>query len=1305
MNPLQARLAALRHRLRLVVTVRGVCWLLAVVLATLVLAGWLDWRVHLPGLARAVVLVGLLSGSGYIGYRYLFQPLRERVDDLSLALRIEERYPALYDVLASTVQFLEQPAEAAKADSPSLRRKAVQQGLKQAHHYDFNQVVDAHGLRTAGLSLAVAAALALPLLLLYPGPAFTALVRLAHPFGSREWPPQTELTIQARSRIARGEPFEIRGVLGGVIPERAVIAYAFEGLSPSEQHWTVTPGENPNKGYLQARLEADRVRRNFRFQVRANDAVTPWFDVTVLPPPALVPLDGRPTPQVRLRYPPYTDLSAADLPDGVGNIETVVGTHVTLRAATDRPITRAWVEFRPEPAILYLIAALGPVGAEHLVSGLSLNAAGQAVWGLVPARLESNGRVFQVEFLPWVSGAYALHLEDETGLRSTRLFDLRLLPDPAPTVHLERPSASLDSLMLLPQAEITVQVLAEDPVYALRSVFLEYRCQKEDPPRRLPLYDHASVGKALAPLLTAFAAAPVPLPTPALRPRPQRLRIVQRLALTRLTHLDGTTLKEGDIVTLQACADDFDNVAVDKQPGRSHEIELRIVNRNALEAMLNQDQAKLQQELLRLREQEREAIKKVDGAEKQWKNTGRLKPEDIDSVVQAEQMQQQIRAQVGTRREEGLRADVARMLQTMKDNQLPRSGAQERMELAAAELDRLAHENLEQIEPLLTEARKENELAAEQRKPDKGDPGNLTKARLHQEEVEKTVNQLLAELEPYSKIREVQGEAKALLEEQRKLNQRTNRLSQDTKRGQDPTPQQQAELDKTTEAQNREADHVGQLLRKMERLVEEKNEQAREKERLAEEKEKQAKKAKDQARLERDASARARLEEEARNLQAEAKALREAAETLQEEVKALREAAELGRKNNIPQQMKGASQNIQKNQLGKAADAQKGSTAGMEQVVKALEDRREDELDRLIKKMKAAEDRMDRLTEEQEKLQKKVKEAGKIADPKEREAELKRLARKQEELRREAQEMARQLTRLRAERAGHELSRAGGRMDEAGQQMDKGQNADDQQEDALDRLDEARRELQRAREQAEEELAREKLAKIADQIKRLKERQEGHIAESARIHREVLQNKGWKRSLLTSLLDLAEAQKGLAQETTNLADQKLAGARIFSRIMHKSAEAMEQARGRMAQWRQQAIDRLDEGLDVPAENVADQETQQLQQAALRRLDQLLDALNQDKGNSSRASGGGQGQGGNQGGREGDNIPPLAQLKALRSMQEEVNRRTDDFAKQHPDPKKLTKKEQLELDSIRKDQVEVAELLDEWTNPRPEGGKQ
>src|SRR5262249_30175436 len=152
-------------------------------------------------------------------------------------------------------------------------------------------------------------------------------------------------------------------------------------------------------------------------------------------------------------------------------------------------------------------------------------------------------------------------------------------------------------------------------------------------------------------------------------------------------------------------ADDFDDVAVDKKAGRSHEVELRVVSREALEIILTRAQSQVQQELVRLRKMQQEALQQVIGPEQQWRNTDRRRDEDIQQWFQAEQLQQQINARVGTPRE-GLRAEVARILQALTDNRVPRSGAQERMETVATELERLAAKELGQIEPNLTRARK-----------------------------------------------------------------------------------------------------------------------------------------------------------------------------------------------------------------------------------------------------------------------------------------------------------------------------------------------------------------------------------------------------------------------------------------------------------------------------------------------------------------------------------------------------------------------------------------------------------------------
>ena len=111
----------------------------------------------------------------------------------------------------------------------------------------------------------------------------------------------------------------------------------------------------------------------------------------------------------------------------------------------------------------------------------------------------------------------------------------------------------------------------------------------------------------------------------------------------------------------------------------------------------------------------------------------------------------------------------------------------------------------------------------------------------------------------------------------------------------------------------------------------------------------------------------------------------------------------------------------------------------------------------------------------------------------------------------------------------------------------------------------------------------------------------------------------------------------------------------------------------------------------------------------RREARLLDALKPDTGSGRRSGGeGGSGGGGGGGGAggsggAGDGIAALAQLKALRVLQEEINERTRLFDKEHPDREKLTKKDADDLQILRQEQGEVAELFQQLTAPTESQG--
>jgi len=269
-------------------------------------------------------------------------------------------------------------------------------------------------------------------------------------------------------------------------------------------------------------------------------------------------------------------------------------------------------------------------------------------------------------------------------------------------------------------------------------------------------------------------------------------------------------------------------------------------------------------------------------------------------------------------------------------------------------------------------------------------------------------------------------------------------------------------------------------------------------------------------------------------------------------------------------------------------------------------------------------------------------------------------------------------------------------MAQAREQMENGDPAGEKMLDALDRLDDAQRELDQAREKNEEELLREQAAKFADEIKALRDRMQRLHEEAARIHAVVKKAGKWERPVRTSLNDLRQQQQGLAGEVRTLWEKKFQNAAVFGRMLRQSADAMDLAAKRMDNRLEAAeVGPFDQELeDIAAVGIRGQ-----QKLALKRLDQLLDALKPDKPDGAPlppAAGGMPPDMPPMGMPTGDQLPPLAQLKALRSLQADIAERTEGFDKAHPDRAKLNDDEVAELESLEKMQLDVAELIKQLT---------
>ena len=442
-RPLRQRLAALRSRLRRTAVLRGVSWLVLFTVGAVGAACLLDILLPLPSLVRAALLVGWLVGAGLIAWRWLYRPLAQRCDDLSLALRVEQRFPSLNDALASTVQFLDAPA-ASNGESAGLRREAIKRALDRAKNFDFNRVVDARGLRTAFCVDAVGAVIAaVTLVLVFPDPALCALVRLVNPFNNRD---QSTLEVDApRQRVAEGETYEVHGRVRGVLPPGRPVQILVTVAGTTTEYSTEVVADERKSGHWSFELPS-KVRDSFHLRVSYNDAPNRDYDVEILPPPKLA--DGASALQLQLYFPRYAGLpSPAPLPPGFGDAQVVPGTSVGLRATADRPLRAAWVEYAADPAgAAAVAAAMGPLAAA------------------LPARADADvdGASLTVRFRPARSGPYYLHLVDETGLGATLHYNVTVNPDPAPAVDMQRPSQTHDGLSVLPTASLPLRVTAKD---------------------------------------------------------------------------------------------------------------------------------------------------------------------------------------------------------------------------------------------------------------------------------------------------------------------------------------------------------------------------------------------------------------------------------------------------------------------------------------------------------------------------------------------------------------------------------------------------------------------------------------------------------------------------------------------------------------------------------------------------------------------------------------------------------------------------------------------------------------------------
>jgi hypothetical protein len=653
--------------------------------------------------------------------------------------------------------------------------------------------------------------------------------------------------------------------------------------------------------------------------------------------------------------------------------------------------------------------------------------------------------------------------------------------------------------------------------------------------------------------------------------------------------------------------------------GRSTSRTLTIVSAEEKSEELAQRQANLMNDLQRAFQLQKLASEQVGELRLQLQNAGELRPQDLDTLQRTEMSQREVAGQL-TARVTGVAARAEEILSELRGNKLHDPEGERRLGGITAELQRLGEERFPAIEQGLIQSRKLSQT--ERREGDPSPRDALRNVGDNQADVLDSLRKMLEQMSRWRNEHDASRELTNISRAQEELNAATAEAARQTltRSAQSLSPQERADLAKLADRQRRNAEQLQQLEQQMRQMAE------------------------------------------------------ELAEANPDAAESLREAAEQIRQEAISGRMRETSNQIGDNRMGEASQSQERVLEQLKDVEQTLLNRREDDTEMLVKKLRQAERQLDELRSRQEELLRKLEQASQIADPAEREEELLKLKKEQRQLRDDAAAMVRQMQRLQARKAGGATQRAASRMQQAEDSL-QSNNAGDaaaNQQEALDDLEQAQRELAQRRREAEEQLAHEQLERIADELRAMIAREQGVIDETRRLQ-ELHQEQGrWKREQLLTLRDLAGTQRALKGETDRLVE-KLAAAEVFALALKGAARSMQRA------------------TDLLVERKTGADTQQAEEAARQRFVALVDALRQDReepGAEQQDAQPGAGADGNPGdqGPPADGIPPMAQLRMLITLQQDLNERTVRLFDIRGKNGRLSPAEQQELELLAAEQA-------------------
>jgi hypothetical protein len=300
-SSIETRLRQLWRTYTTRLVVRGIGWLLTVLVALIFVDLLLDWTLDLAGKWRLTLLLGNMGVLGWIGYQYLFR-LLPRFDTIDEALRVERVQPDLNGLLISSLQFQDEAAYGPQI-SRDLMRAVRQQAEARVATMDFRAAAQRLVLRAALLSGGIALALLIGFGA-WRGEMLAVLAqRMINPGSRLLYPTLTTIEVLSGDIVTRrGEPVTLSARATGVVPTQGRLLVRYGALS-----WETVPltADAAKPGHFEYLLP--NTNDDIEYYFRAGDGRSSRYRVSVMRPPQVAA--GR----VKLTYPAYTKMAAQEV--------------------------------------------------------------------------------------------------------------------------------------------------------------------------------------------------------------------------------------------------------------------------------------------------------------------------------------------------------------------------------------------------------------------------------------------------------------------------------------------------------------------------------------------------------------------------------------------------------------------------------------------------------------------------------------------------------------------------------------------------------------------------------------------------------------------------------------------------------------------------------------------------------------------------------------------------------------------------------------------------------------------------------